>query len=741
MANPGPTESSNNAAMVDRVAVKLPPFWSRNPELWFCQLESQFQLTRVTIGDLLRNPPAGDMFPAIKDRLIALFSESEEQKYKKLVSHTTLGGKKPSHLLNEMAGLGGTLVSKRLPKSMWLQQLPNQIQSILAGSNDSLEQLATRADQIAEILQPGVYQIQQQPETPNFSSQPYLKACVGLLWRRRPPGAYCLAISMSKTSSHVANVGQPDRHASSSPAPTSNKISTYRLAIKDDLTGIRFLIDSGAEVSIVPRSNRDSVLIPGSIYSQQIIHRYLHTNFIIAKTDIAIIGADFLHHFNVLVDMGRSRIIDGTTQVVRYGQVKLANTYSVCIISASCKYGEILRQFSNLTKFIFTPSDLKHNTSHVIHTNGPHVCSKARWLPPKKLKLAKQEFQYLLEMGICLPSKSPWASPLHMVPKKATGEWRLVGDYRRLNSATIEDKYKVPNLHDFSHFFRREDHLHNTAPRYQVSQQSSTPLQEKVATIVEYPLPKTVSDLWRFLGMINFYGKCIPKAAHNQRVLHELHKNGKKNNKTPINWTEETQTAFEQCKKDIANAAILVHPSSSASISLTVGASDFAMGAVIEQFEDNLWKPLEHISGKRNVVADALSRIGSIDASQLVDYEALSRHQTDNTELQAMLRDPQGTALNLKQCNVSGTDATVYCDDNNYSCWEEAYPMADMAADTVAKTFYDNWICRYGTPLKMITDQGRQFESSLFSVLSILLGSKRAHTTPYHPIANGKVER
>ncbi|XP_066260983.1 uncharacterized protein [Euwallacea similis] len=244
---------------------------------------------------------------------------------------------------------------------------------------------------------------------------------------------------MSKTSPHVANVEQPDRHASSSPAPTSNKISTYRLAIKDDLTGIRFFIDSGAE------------------------------NFIIAKTDIAIIGADFLHHFNVLVDMGRSRIIDGTTQVVRYGQVKLANTYSVCIISASCKYGEILRQFSNLTKFIFTPSDLKHNTSHVIHTNGPHVCSKARWLPPEKLKLAKQEFQYLLEMGICRPSKSPWASPLHIVPKKTTGEWRPVGDYRRLNSATIEDKYPVPNLHDFSHFFRRKDHLHNTTPRTCIS--------------------------------------------------------------------------------------------------------------------------------------------------------------------------------------------------------------------------------------------------------------------------------
>ena len=67
--------------------------------------------------------------------------------------------------------------------------------------------------------------------------------------------------------------------------------------------------------------------------------------------------------------------------------------------------------------------------------------------------------------------------------------------------------------------------------------------------------------------------------------------------------------------------------------------------------------------------------------------------------------------------------------------------MADMPAETVAKALVEGWICMFGTPLTISSDQRTQFESALFTTLSNLIGAQRTRTTPYHPQANGMVER
>ncbi len=92
---------------------------------------------------------------------------------------------------------------------------------------------------------------------------------------------------------------------------------------------------------------------------------------------------------------------------------------------------------------------LTHGVEHHIHTGShPPVFAKARSLDPQKLEIAKAEFKKLESAGI-IRSKLPWASPLHMVPKK-DGSGRPCGDYRRLNMITTPDKYPLPNMQDLS---------------------------------------------------------------------------------------------------------------------------------------------------------------------------------------------------------------------------------------------------------------------------------------------------
>ena len=76
-----------------------------------------------------------------------------------------------------------------------------------------------------------------------------------------------------------------------------------------------------------------------------------------------------------------------------------------------------------------------------------------------------------------------------------------------------------------------------------------------------------------------------------------------------------------------------------------------------------------------------------------------------------------------------------------FTKWTEAYPIPDSEATTVAKILVNEFICRFGVPEQLHTDQGRNFESTLIKQICRLLGVRKTRTTPYHPQSDGMVER
>ena len=78
---------------------------------------------------------------------------------------------------------------------------------------------------------------------------------------------------------------------------------------------------------------------------------------------------------------------------------------------------------------------------------------------------------------------------------------------------------------------------------------------------------------------------------------------------------------------------------------------------------------------------------------------------------------------------------------DQFTKWVEAVAVPNQTAEVVARAAMDQFFSRMGCPREIITDQGSNFESQLFYELCELLHVTKKRTTPYHPSANGQVER
>jgi len=159
-------EQRQPPAAVNVVAVKLPEFWTEDPDVWFYQAECAFNRARITASHtkyehvVMKLPAAVSISvrslllsvtpdtETLKGKLVADYGRTKWQRAFALLDHPDIGDRRPSRLMGDMLAL---LPTGEEPNTvflaLFLRRLPASMRDHLAAGNfNTPAEMATHAD-------------------------------------------------------------------------------------------------------------------------------------------------------------------------------------------------------------------------------------------------------------------------------------------------------------------------------------------------------------------------------------------------------------------------------------------------------------------------------------------------------------------------------------------------------------------------------------------------------------------